>query len=129
MSAAEKLPRMSKSQRRKAKALIRSQCANCDGGNCLALDNGEPCPCPQMTSYSLICSYFRSAVLPADQELYAEIREAGLRRCISCGSAFVPSGKRDAYCSVCSKAREKQRKAAWARKNRDERRRLYLEKP
>ena len=39
-------------------------CCNYDGGNCLLLDDGEECVCPQSISYSLICRWFRAAVLP-----------------------------------------------------------------
>ena len=46
----DKLPRMDDSQFRRVKKLIRRLCANCEGGNCLLLDDGDPCPCPQMIS-------------------------------------------------------------------------------
>ena len=59
------------SQRRRCNRLIKRLCANYDDGNCLLLDDGEPCVCPQTISYSLLCRYFRNAVLPADKELYA----------------------------------------------------------
>lgn len=36
---------MTPKQRRKANALIRKSCCNYDGGNCIALDDGEPCVC------------------------------------------------------------------------------------
>ncbi len=58
-----KLPRMDEGQFRRVKKLIRRLCANCDSGNCLLLDDGDPCP--QMVSPTLICKYFRAAVLPA----------------------------------------------------------------
>ena len=55
-------------------ALVKSECCNCDGGNCLLLDGGEPCPCVQLlTVAGICCEYFRDAVLPADKKLYAEI--------------------------------------------------------
>ena len=43
--------------------------ANYDGGNCIALDDGEECVCVQSISYSLLCRWFRAAVLPLDREL------------------------------------------------------------
>lgn len=61
------------SQRRRCNRLIKKLCANYDDGNCLLLDDGEPCVCPQTISYSLLCRYFRNAVLPAEKELYADI--------------------------------------------------------
>lgn len=65
------LPSLTPKQRQRANALIKRLCANYDNGNCLALDNGEPCVCVQSISYSLLCKYFRSAVLPAEPLLEA----------------------------------------------------------
>ena len=45
------------------------ECCNYDGGNCIALDDGEECVCVQSISYSLLCRWFRAAVLPLDREL------------------------------------------------------------
>lgn len=104
------LPRMTEAQFRKAKKLIRKLCANCDHGNCLLLDDGEVCICPQLISYSLLCKYFRTAVLPADRELYAEIMATDTRkRCVACGAVFVPRSNRALYCERCAKAIERQR--------------------
>lgn len=41
------LPRLTPKQRQRANALIKRLCANYDNGNCLALDDGEPCACVQ----------------------------------------------------------------------------------
>lgn len=67
------LPRLTPKQRQRANALIKRLCANYDNGNCLALDDGEPCACVQSISYSLLCKYFRKAVLPAEPLLEADI--------------------------------------------------------
>lgn len=61
------------SQRTRCNRLICRLCANYDNGNCMPLDDGDGCVCVQMISLSLICKYFRGAVLPADKELHAEI--------------------------------------------------------
>ena len=66
------------SQRRRCNRLIKRLCANYDDGNCLLLDDGEPCVCPQTISYSLLCRYFHNAVLPAEKELYADISSSVL---------------------------------------------------
>ncbi|WP_057572609.1 cysteine-rich VLP domain-containing protein, partial [Enterocloster clostridioformis] len=85
------LPRMTPAQRRRANALIRKTCCNYDNGNCLLLDDGEECVCPQSISYSVCCKWFRWAVLPQDKALEAEIfRSASVKRCAECGAAFVP---------------------------------------
>ena len=47
--------------------LIRRECCNCEDGNCLALDDGDTCACPQMISFSVCCKWFRWAVLPLDR--------------------------------------------------------------
>ena len=78
------LPRMTEKQFSRAKKLLRHLCANYDRGNCLLLDDGyDPCPCPQLISNTLLCRYFRSAVLPADRELWAALH---------CGAASFAAG-------------------------------------
>ena len=75
------LPRMTPAQRRRATALIRKTCCNYENGNCLLLDDGEECVCPQTISYSVCCKWFRWAVLPQDKALEAEIfRSASVKR-------------------------------------------------
>ena len=91
------------SQRRRCNRLIKRLCANYDDGNCLLLDDGEPCVCPQTISYSLLCRYFRNAVLPADKELYADIFKQRTYRCAECGAVFTPNSNRQKYCTVCGK--------------------------
>ena len=48
-------------QYRRARRLVH-ECCNYDGGNCIALDDGEECVCVQSISYSLLCRWFRAAV-------------------------------------------------------------------
>ena len=69
--------RLNDAQHRRVKKLTRCHCANNVRGCCLLLDDGEPCVCVQAISYSLLCRYFREAVLPADhpQEMRA-VRQA-----------------------------------------------------
>lgn len=43
--------------------LIRAHCSFYDNGNCLYLDDGEEVVCPQITSFSVICAFFRQVVL------------------------------------------------------------------
>ena len=49
-------------QHRRARRLVH-ECCNYDGGNCLLLDDGEPCVCVQSISLSLMCHWFRVACL------------------------------------------------------------------
>ena len=67
------LPRMNVQQRRRANKLLKHLCANYQDGNCLLLDDDEPCVCVQSISYSLCCNYFRVAVLPTEPTLEAEM--------------------------------------------------------
>ena len=61
------IPRLTYQQYRAVRRLVHD-CCNYDGGNCLALDDGwEPCVCVQSITYSLVCKWFRAAVLPTDK--------------------------------------------------------------
>ena len=65
---------MTYAQARKVYALVRKRCCNYDEGNCLLLDDGyDPCPCPQLITRSLLCKWFREAVLPDDLQTHDEI--------------------------------------------------------
>ena len=84
------IKRLSPRQSRRVNALVKKECCNCDGGNCLLLDDGDTCVCPQLISYSLLCKWFRIAVLPADKLLYAELNQTEDRKkCTECGASFV----------------------------------------
>ena len=100
-------------QAKRVNALLRKLCANYDGGNCLLLDDGEPCVCVQSISkYGIYCNYFKNAVLPADRELFAEIMQPShQKRCQICKSFFVPKAKNQRYCPDCA-AVQKRKKAA-----------------
>lgn len=68
MNIKNKIPVMSYRQYRRARKLVH-ECCNYDNGNCIALDDGEKCICVQSISYSLLCKWFRTAVLPLDKPL------------------------------------------------------------
>lgn len=103
------IPRMNYQQYRTARRLVH-KCCNYDGGNCLALDDGEPCPCVQSISYSLLCKWFRAAVLPLDAALFAALfPQRDTKRCAECGVVFVPGSNRARYCTECAK-KERRRK-------------------
>ena len=80
------IPRMSYPQYRKARRLTHECCNYCNG-NCLLLDDGEECVCVQSISYSLLCRWFKVAVLPLDAALCAEITKGRdeIKRCAVCG--------------------------------------------
>ena len=70
----DEMLKLTRKQSAKVRKLARRECCNCVNGNCLLLDDGEPCRCVQANSlYGIYCKYFLTAVLPADKELYEEI--------------------------------------------------------
>ena len=93
---------MTPAQRKQVNSLIRRECCCYDNGNCIALDDGDTCTCPQMISFSVCCKWFRWAVLPLARTLEAEIyRDRDLKRCAVCGGAFIPKSNRGKYCPDC----------------------------
>ena len=85
-----KRPYMDYRQYRAACRLVH-ECCNYDNGNCILLDNGEPCVCVQSISYSLLCRWFIAAVLPLDGKLEAALlHRADRKRCTECGGYFLP---------------------------------------
>ena len=81
--------RITPPQKRRASGLIRRECCNCEDGNCLALDDGDTCACPQMISFSVCCKWFRWGGLAAGQDagsgdLPGQGLETlcGVRRCV-----------------------------------------------
>lgn len=113
----EAIPIMDYHQYRRARRLVH-ECCNYDGGNCLALDDGNECVCVQSISYSLLCRWFRAAVLPLDKALETALlhRRDG-KRCTICGALFVPGSNRAKYCPECAK-RERRRKEAARQRER-----------
>ena len=110
------IPRLDYGQYRKMWKLVH-KCCNYDNGNCIALDDGETCVCVQSISYSLLCKWFRAAVLPLDAALCAEAVERGsLKRCAECGASFSAASNRAKYCSSCSKRIRRRKEAERQRK-------------
>ncbi len=109
---------LSPRQRRKVNALIRTSCCNYDRGNCIALDDGEPCVCVQSISYTLCCTWFRDWLLPGTPILYSEIMEVkGVKRC-ECGALFQAKSNRAKYCAECACQVHRRQKTASDRKRR-----------
>ena len=94
-------------------------CCNYDGGNCLLLDDGEECVCPQSISYSLICRWFRAAVLPLDESLCAALLHRRERKkCVLCGGWYIPKSNRAKYCPECAKEEERRKTRERVRRHR-----------
>ena len=111
------IPRMTYQQYRVIHRLVHS-CCNYDHGNCLLLDDGwDACVCVQSISYSLLCRWFRAAVLPLDDCLCAALLyRADRKKCVICGRPYLPKSNRAKYCPDCAermkriKATERKRK-------------------
>lgn len=101
--AARPVIRMTYRQSRQVNTLIHRLCANCFEGNCLLLDDGETTVCPQTLTFSLCCTYFKAAVLPAEPALYAELMERGnAKKCAVCGKPFSSTSNAAKYCGICA---------------------------
>ena len=115
------LPRMSANQARQIRKMVRTLCANCDGKTCLLLDDGTPCP--QLITSSLICKYFRAAVLPENIALNIALLSSSdgmLKRCRECRNLFIAPKHNTLFCPSCARNRTKRSKRKWARRTRAE---------
>ena len=113
------IKRLTPPQSRKVNSFVRRECCNCDHGNCILLDDGDECVCPQLISYSLICKWFRTAVLPLDKELYAELyAPEDRRRCMVCGASFASTSNSVKYCPDCRRRITRRQAAERMRKRR-----------
>lgn len=104
---------MTYAQARKVHSLVRKRCCNYDDGNCLLLDDGyDPCPCPQLITRSLLCKWFREAVLPDDLQAHDEILLGkNAKSCTACGRRFIPGSNRAKYCPDCAKRVRREKEA------------------
>ena len=118
-SKPEPVPVMDYRQYRRARRLVH-ECCNYDGGNCIALDDGEECVCVQSISYSLLCRWFRVAVLPLDRELETALfHRLDAKRCAVCGALFTPGSNRAKYCPECAARMKRINAAKRKRKQRE----------
>ena len=108
------IARMNEAQLRETRKLIKQHCCNYDQGNCLVLDRPFCNVCAQWITYSILCKWFRDAVLPNNRGLEQELYpiKNGYWRCTVCGKQYLPSSPRSKYCPKCSiiQRREKTRK-------------------
>ena len=116
-------------QYRRMRRLVH-KCCNYDDGFCIALDNGEKCVCVQSISYSLICKWFRTAVLPMDKELEAALLpHLSAKQCAVCEKRFLPGSNRAKYCPDCTVTMKRHNAAKRKRKQRSKCHTLEGEKP
>lgn len=106
-------------QVKRVKSLVKSECCNYDNGKCILLDDGSSHVCPQLISLSLICKWFRIAVLPLDEELHIQlVKQKNTRQCVHCGIAFVKASNSSKYCDKCRIIVRKKKKTEYERKRR-----------
>lgn len=111
--------RLTPGNHRRANSLVRNLCCNYVDGNCILLDNGDVCKCPQLISFSLNCKWFRTAVLPNDKDLYAKLAISDNRKkCYVCGKEFISSANKAKYCDKCRIIALRKQKAEYQRKYR-----------
>ena len=123
------LPRMTYRQYQTVQRLVHS-CCNYQKGNCLLLDDGEECVCPQSISYSLICRWFRVAVLPTEESLYvALLHRKDRKKCVLCGGWYVPKSNRAKYCPACAVTARRKKEAERQRKRYYDSTHLGVKKP
>ena len=126
----ERLPdgslfRLTPGQLRSVRGLTK-RCCNFSGGDCLLLDG----VCPQHISRSLLCRWFRRAVLPQQPKLeQAILSPKKLRRCEVCGTSILVRSGRTKYCPACAKDIHRQQKAKSARKRRSGVDKFRVKKP
>ena len=115
----ERLPdgtlfRLTPGQVRSVRKLVK-RCCNYTDGDCLPLDGA----CPQAISRSLICRWFRRAVLTQQPKLEQSILSPKkLRRCEVCGTGILARSGRAKYCLECAAKVHRQQKAKSARRRR-----------
>lgn len=115
----ERLPdgslfRLTPGQVRSVRGLTK-RCCNFLDGDCLLLDG----VCPQYISQSLLCRWFRRAVLPEQPKLEQSIlTPKKLHRCQVCGKDFLARSGRAKYCRECVAKVHRQQKTKSARRRR-----------
>lgn len=103
---------MNYNQYSKARKLL-NECCNYDNSQCLLLDT----VCPQAISYTLLCKWFKEAVLALNKELSAMLlHKQNSKLCVICGKKFLPNSNRAKYCSDCSTLERKRKEAARQRR-------------
>ena len=108
-----------------ARRMIRRECAafDSDHNECLILDDGGGCACPQYISYSMMCYHFRDAILPLDPDFErALLGDKKAKRCLLCGKTFTPKSNAAVFCKECAKirTREKARDRMYRKRHKKE---------
>lgn len=107
-------------QSRKVNTMIKQLCSNCvANGHCMLLDD----QCVQLISnQGLYCNYFKKYVLPLNRDLHVELlsAEGKAKTCEMCNSLYIPTGKKQRFCSECRRKRHSEASKKYqSEKNRE----------
>ena len=129
-SKPEPIPVMDYRQYRRARRLVH-ECCNYDGGNCIALDDGEECVCVQSISYSLLCRWFRGGRCCRWTENWKRPCSTAWtpNGAPSAGALFTPGSNRAKYCPECAGRMKRIKAAQRKRKQRAKCHALGAENP
>ena len=128
-SKAEPLSVMGDPQYRRAGRRGHEGC-HLDGGNRIALGRGGGGGGWGGCAYSLLCRWFRAAVLPLDRELETALfHRLDAKRCAVCGALFTPGSNRAKYCPECAPKVHRRQKAECERRRRVQRGQLEGKNP
>ena len=106
------------------------ECCNYYGGECIARGDRGGWGVGQSISYSLLCRWFRAAVLPLDRELETALfHRLDAKRCAVCGALFTPGSNRAKYCPECAGRMKRINAAQRKRKQRAKCHALGAENP
>ena len=124
-------PLMRPRERIRAYDLVRKECCNFDEGLCIVLEDGYGDVCVQCISHSIMCQWFRDAVLPLDTDLQHRLYpQSKGKACERCGTFFRPGSNRSRFCKECAVLREKRKRAERMRERRKKgKSRNHLEHP
>lgn len=95
-----------------ARRMIRRECAafDPDHNECLILDRGGGCACPQYISYSLMCYHFQRAILPLDPDMErALLGDNKTKQCLRCGTTFTSRSNASLFCKDCAAIRRREK--------------------
>ena len=85
----------------------------------VTVEQGGAQVCVQSISYSLLCRWFRAAVLPLDGILYAALfPQGGMKVCVECKFLLRPGSNRAKYCPACAAKVHRRQKSASERRRR-----------
>ena len=107
------MPKNDEKLRKACHRYAAEECTNNREGFCLPQD----VPCFAYVSGAGVCTYFLNAVLPGNEVLENDVRQAlatdehaesrQTRNCAMCGEPFLPTSNRQRFCTACGRENER----------------------